>query len=202
MAKTKAQTDFQGTKQTSIPDGKGVIRVTGHEELVKSFATSYHFLEKLEKELDEAKAKFRAEAEAALSKAAGGVKRVEFVAENGQCVNVGIPNYEQAGNRLALKEEALAFARAVGLDADTMLETEEQVVVTGTFVAWFKNLIAENYVSKSLPIPDGIQFKTATKLKHEALAKLQNLLSNEDPAVADGAKELLTKGRKAFSVGA
>lgn len=184
------------TKQTLVPDSKGVIRVSGFEGQVTEFKTSHKYFKKLEKEVGEWKDKFRTWTRAALRQATKGVKRVEFMSSDGETVPVSIPDWEKLGNRNNLKDEHLSAANGGGLNPEPYIKREETIVLSGRWVEWFK----QHYIVPGKDIPEGVEFGGMVKLTVEGYTALEEIAKSETDPRAAAAQALLASGLKAPSV--
>lgn len=194
----------QQPQQTLVPDSKGVIRIKGYEDKVKDFQTDYRYFKKLESRVKESKEEFREATVQALGVAAPGVKRVEFMSEDGQVVPVGVPDYDKACNRNQLNGEKLSeIVQRTGLDPSSLkvFEKDEQFVLTGEFVGWLRQIIHDNYTAKGKPIPAGIEYTEETRLSVEGIVKLEKMaregISEPEKTMA---QMLLKVGKKAPAV--
>lgn len=192
------------TRSAAIPDGRGAIPVQGYEEQVKRFKTNMRFLEQLQQQVDEDKGIFRTLAAQVARGALGTVRRVEFLAEDGSVVPVVFPDTSKAGNRTAIKPELVNELLRLGVDIDELgvTESETTITITGPFVQWFReHVLAPNYTSHGLAVPEGIEEKTTTRISEAGVKKLQSLMQTTvDAKVREAAALLLTHGIKSASV--
>jgi len=193
------------TQQTLVPDAKGCIRIKGYEDKVKEFQTSFRFYKKLDAEVSAAKDEFREATLRALSVAAPGVKRVEFMSEDGASVPVTVPDYDKTCNRNSLDDKKISeVVQKTGVDVQSLAitEKEERFVLTGEFVGWLRQILADNYTSHGKPIPAGIEFEEKVRLSPTGMAKLEKMARDATLSEPErlAAQMLLKLGKRAPSV--
>jgi len=193
-------------KQSKVVSAKGVIHVQGFEEEVERYVLDDTFSSNLASSLAERKELFRSKAlqAARALEDSSTVKRVEFLSKSTALVGVSLPDPEKDGNRVTIKPDLVSNMLKLGVDlADLNVTTETSTyTLSGEFVQWMDQILQENYVSKGLAIPDGIDKKTSTKLTAEGVLKIEALKRQ----TADGSPEheaytlLLTQGLSAPTV--
>lgn len=190
-------------KQTKIPDKRGSIQVVGRDKEVKAFKTDYKFYQQLESRIEEGKQVFRTAAAEAAAGAALDVATVEFIADDGSAVPVTLPDPAQAGNRrhLNLKDVgAELHKRGASLDELGVTEISEKVVLTGDWVKWFRDVLA-NQQATGDNVPDGWKIETVTRLSPTGVQRLKELAKSPDDTPERRAAEyLLSIGVSAASV--
>lgn len=186
-----------------IPDASGTVRISGMEEKVSAYKTKSVFLKGLTGEVDALKVEFRKTAlehVTACGDAAGAVKRIEFMSAEG-AVAVALPDTSKAGNRLVLTDEVLAGCAAAGIDLAPLVETERKFVLTGQWVEWFSQYLAQIQATGG-QIPAGVEEQSSTKLNAGAVSMLRAMvtgLPDLDPRKGV-ARTVLEKALKAPSV--
>jgi hypothetical protein len=197
--------DETKTSQTLVPDAKGCIRIKGYEEQVKEFQTSFRFYKKLDGEMSKAKESFRDLTMQALSVSAPGVKRVEFMSDDGQSVPVTVPDYEKPCNRNSLDDKKISeVVQKTGVDVQSLAVTEKEecFILTGEFVGWLRQILHDNYTAHGKPIPGGIEFEEKVRLSPAGMAKLEKMARDTTLSGPEqlAAQMLLKLGKKAPSV--
>jgi hypothetical protein len=188
-------------KQTKIPNSDGVIQVQGYEAKVKAYKTDYLFYKQLSERVDEAKAEFRGLAKEAEANASGDINQVEFIAEDGSCVPVNLPDVEKQGNRTSISDKSFKAAVQLGGDLNELgvTETEESYTLTGKWVDWIKDVLATNYANKE--IPDGLAKREVTRLTVDGIAKLRKMAAEgKTDQERQAARVLLEAGIKDATV--
>lgn len=193
-------------KQAVIPNSEGVIPVQGFDKQVKMFKTALRFFELLQGQVEEQKQDFRNLAAKVVDNTEGEVRRVEFLSDDGSVVPVSLPDTAQPGNRKIVDADLVKEVLALGIDIAELgvTETETCFILTGAFVAWFRDkVLVPSYTAAGLPVPDGIQEKTTTRLSEKGIEKLE-VLAREGKTENErkAAQLILAAGIKAASVSA
>lgn len=167
-------------KQSVIPTADRTIHMQGHEAEVESFKLNHDYLKNLEGQVSTQKVSFRKLAVTAAKQAEGGVQRVEFLSKTGAVVAVSLPDYHDASSRTVVSDKIVKEAAKLGFDVADMDITEqvESYTLTGDFVAVMDAIIAREYTSKGLKIPEGIKKTSSRKLSLEGFQKLESMAAS------------------------
>lgn len=194
------------TKAAKVPNSKGAIPVQGYEDRVKKFKIDLNFLKNLETQVEGAKTFFRDLAEQIRADAEEGLKRVEFLSDDGSAtVPVTIPDITKDGNRSIVRTSTISKAAQLGLAIEELgvTETEEYYVLKGEFVSWLEEILTANYTSKGQEVPEGIEKKVNTRLTVEGIATLRKMaVEGKTEQEREAAQVLLSGGIKAAGVSA
>jgi len=190
-------------KQYVIPNANQTIHIQGHEAEVEALKLNHDYLKNLEGQVSTQKVTFRKLAANAAKQAEGGVQRVEFLSKSGALVAVSLPDYHDKSSRTVVSDKALKAAAKLGFDAADMDITEqvESYTLTGDFVAVMDAIIAREYTSKGLKIPEGIKKTSSRKLSLEGFQKLEGMAASaKTDQEREVAELLLDAGLKAPTV--
>lgn len=199
------------TKTTTVPDATGTIFVGGHENDVEEFRLKNKFLKSLTEDTASMKRDLRATVRGVLAAAAAGVKRVFIRGVSRGGVMVTIPDYSMDVNRLSLKDSVIKSLtkaggpEALGIPAPELFDTTivpggETIQLRGRWLKWFMDQLVVTGKVKIEGDPDithsVIEESTTTKLKFDAVAKLQALAASGNSA----AQNLLDGSLKDYMV--
>ena len=174
-----------------VASSKSVIPAKGFEKQVESFKRAYLYFNDLQAQIEADKREFREVAIATARSCTGPVKTVEFLGADGGVVPVTIKDPLAAGNRVNVPKGLEGELADSGVSLADYTDTVSTFVLSGDFVPFIRQLIAENYTSKGQPVPDGIEEKSATKLTEDGAKKLLAMLKSENEAEIKTAEKIL-----------
>lgn len=166
---------------------KTVIVVENMGPWVQAARAQLAMFERMEAEVQNTKKQLRVIAESMIPPGNAGI--VEFKGPDGS-ISVTLKDPAADGNRMTLSQEALREAEKAGIILNTVVETVEEIRLTGHWVEWFLNAI-RSYGGKL--IPPGWTHKKTTRLSKQGVEILR---SSKDPS----AQALLKAGLMTPSV--
>jgi len=190
-------------KQSVIPNGASTIHVQGYEAEVDGLKLKHAYLKELTGQVDTQKVRFRQLATQAAKGADGEPRRVEFLSKSGAVVAIGLPDYHEPSSRTNITDKACKAVAKLGFDVAELGVTEQvdAYKLTGEFVALMDALIAREYTSKGLAIPEGIEKTSARKISLQGFEKLQAMAKEaKTDQEREAAETLLDAGLKAPTV--
>lgn len=155
-------------------NGSSKLPVTGYEHMVLALRQKQGTLKWIEEEVDNLKSDFRIAAAQAAAQAPGDVASLSFEDGKGGNVTVSLPKLDMDGNRLSVKDEAVAEFSQKGLELGPHLECFKSYVLTGEFVEWLDTLLAQ-WAEQGVQVPDGLEEKVVTRLSPEGAAALKTM---------------------------
>lgn len=148
------------------------LPIVGHEADVQYLRTMLAYFKIAEQDVAARKQVFRDLAESAASTSdVDGITTLSFQDGSGGSIDVSLPDYSKAGNRLSLSPETLAAAEEAGVALET--EMVESYTLSGPWAEWFKTVLA-SFESQGVTMPeDGCSHKVVTKLTADGAVALR-----------------------------